>query len=305
MKNPHDKIPLSQAIVWILLSTVLISGPFGMSILYYMHLKDLRTRDPQYNISAIVQTGAQRETLKTVFLAELLDLSVDQPTNLYRFHIPDAQQKLLKCSLIEKVELKKIKPSAILVDATIRQPIAFLGDFTNTAINEKGFLFPFKPFFTPKNLPEIFLGLYRSIPPDLAAGIWGTRLSGEHAELAFTLFGLISKHCCSENTYIRKIDVSKAYANSCGQRQIILIFEELAERQFNGKAALCFFPHVVRLSTDHFRQGLANYLSLRPFLQKHAMQLPLSEEMNVVKGKELIIDLRIPHLAYILEGTPS
>lgn len=298
MKNAQDKIPVSQAIVWILLSTVLISGPFGMGILYYMHLKNMRSNDPQYTISAIFQTHAQSETLKTVFLAELLDLSVDQPTNLYRFNCEEAKQKLLKCPLIEKAELKKIKPSAILVDAKIRQPVAFLGDFTNTALDKKGFLFPFKPFFTPKNLPEIYLGF----PPNLASGIWGTRIAGEQAELAMILFKLIVKHCCSENTYIRKIDVSKAYASSCGQRQIVLIFEEMAEKQFNGKGTLCFFPQIVRLNTENFRQGLANYLSLRPYLQKQALKLPVFEEMNVVKGKEIIIDLRIPHLAYIIEG---
>jgi len=294
----RDKIPISQAIVWIVLSTVLISGSVGMSLFYYLHLRDQRTRDPQYEISAILQAGGPKETLKAVFLAELLDLSVDQPTNLYRFNTQEAQQNLLKCPLIAKAELKKIKPSTILVNYTLRQPIAFLGDFTNTAIDEKGFLFPFKPFFTPKKLPEIYLGYLKEQQQD----IWGSYLSGEASELAFTLFQLTSKHCCSESTYIRKIDVSKAFAQSYGQRQIILIIEELIERQVEGRVLLCTFPQIVRLSTEHFRQGIANYLVLRPFLKKQALNLPLTEDVNLVKGQEVIIDLRIPHLAYIQPG---
>ncbi|WP_284452650.1 hypothetical protein [Parachlamydia acanthamoebae] len=289
-----NKIPISQAIVWILLSTVLISGSVGMGILYYLHLRDLRTRDEQYNISAIVQTTAHADALKTVFLAEILDLSIDHPTNLYRFNIEEAKRKLLACSLIKKAEIKKIKPSAILIDYSLRQPIAFLGDFTNTAMDENGFLFPFKPFFTPKKLPEIFLGCAKDLQ-----NIWGSCLKGDHLELALSLFNLVTKKCCSESMYIRKIDVSKAYAQSHGQRQIILVFEELLERKVNGKWTLCVFPRLVRLNTEHFHQGLANYLALREFLNKQAKQLSVTEEMNQMRGNEVMVDLRIPHLAYI------
>ncbi|MBS4168508.1 hypothetical protein [Parachlamydia sp. AcF125] len=288
------KIPLSQAIVWILLSTVLVSGSVGMGILYYLHLRDLRTRDDQYNISAIVQTTSHTDALKTVFLAELLDLSIDRPTNLYRFNIEEAKRKLQACSLIKKAEIKKIKPSAIWIDYSMRQPIAFLGDFTNTALDENGFLFPFKPFFTPKKLPEIFLGNLKEFQK-----VWGSRLKGEHIKLALSLFNLVTKKCCSESMFIRKIDVSKAYAQSHGQRQIVLVFEELLERKINGKWTLCVFPRLVRLNTEQFHQGLANYLALRAFLNKQAGQLSVTEEMNQVRGNEVMVDLRIPHLAYI------
>ncbi len=41
----------------------------------------------------------------------------------------------------------------------MRTPYAYIGEFANTAIDKEGYLFPFRPFFTPKNLPILYIGL--------------------------------------------------------------------------------------------------------------------------------------------------
>ena len=62
-----EQLPLSTALIWIFLSTCLISGTATLAWLYYVHLGRLRVQDDQYLIKAIVQTGPQREALRTAY----------------------------------------------------------------------------------------------------------------------------------------------------------------------------------------------------------------------------------------------
>src|SRR5262245_27517132 len=137
-----SQLPLRRALLWIAVITCLVSGSTGAGIWYYLHVKKIRMQDDAYRIIAIVQSGPQKETLRTVYLAELLSLSVDQPTNLYQFHLETAKKKLSASPLIKSAEIKKMKPGTLLIEYTSRAPVAFLGDFTNTALDDEGFLIP-------------------------------------------------------------------------------------------------------------------------------------------------------------------
>ena len=44
-------------------------------------------RQEQYNIIALMQKSYSKESLKTAYLAELLGLSCDQPTNIFDFSL--------------------------------------------------------------------------------------------------------------------------------------------------------------------------------------------------------------------------
>ncbi len=277
----QKKLPFKKALLWILLSTLLVSGSTSAGIYLYHTLRESRISDDKYHIVAIVQTGSDKEALKTVYLAELLDLSIDQPVNLYRFNTEDAQSKLLASPLIKSAEVKKINPGTIYVDYTIRKPVAYLGDYSNTAIDTEGVVFPFKPFFTPKKLPEIYLGL-----TDEDTIQWGAKQQGHRAELALTLFSIISSNYCTENHHLRQIDVSKADAESYGQREIVVIMEE----QIKKGDTICHCPRILRLDTKNITQALANYMVLNDYLREQEDVYPV------------VIDLRIPQLAFITKG---
>lgn len=284
MKN---KISFSQAF-WILFGS--LGTVFTLALLtlgYIRHVKHKHYQDPQFNIVAIAQASGNPQELKTVYLAELLDLSADRPQNLYRFNVEEARQKLMGSSLIKEVEIKKLKPGTLFLHYQMRHPIAFLADFSNTALDEEGFLIPFKPFFTPKNLPQIYLGEGED---DIK---WGRSLKGQKGHLALKVFKLIQAHCCSENVSLQRLDVSKAYTLSYGQRQIIAILEEKVPTQ----AALVISPRILRLSSKNYAQELANYLALRKILNER-VENPKGEK-GMVKGSPFIVDLRAPHMAYV------
>lgn len=281
-----QKLSFNRALLWILVSTLLISGSAFMGWLYFQHVKARRVQDDQYRIVAIIQSTPQVETLRTVYLAELLNLSFDRPVNLYQFNVQSAIRTLLDYPLIKHATIKKILPGTLYIHYQMRIPIAYLGDYSNTVIDEEGYLFPYRPFFTPKRLPIIYLGVAKE------ECMWGGCLK-EHVLLKLAFEILQQFHQLKqEDFYLKQIDVAQAEADSYGQRQIVL----LLERGSQDRRDFSLHSIYLRLSTDHYKQDLANYCHLQELLFN-------AENEKMAKCREVMIDLRIPHLAFIKSGS--
>ena len=268
----------SQAWLWIFLWTLLISGSSWMGWLYYLHIKELRRHDPCYRIARLTQTCPQSEALETTYLAQLLDLSWDRPRHLYQFDLQEAKQKLLASPLIKQATIKKVLPHTLSIAYQLRTPIAHLGDYTNTVMDQEGYLFPFAPFFTSSPLPTLYLGI------KLDKKVWGMNLiEQEQIKLAFEVLKCATSLCAQHSFILKKIDVSQAFADSCGQRQIVLVHEEVQKLSSSPPKKT-----ILRLSVEDYPQNLANYLALQRELEKRSSNF-----------SSAIIDLRIPHLAFI------
>lgn len=268
----EEKIPLSHALLWILVSTLLVSGTAFMGWLYFLHVKDRRLHDDQYRIVAIIQKSAQKEALKTIYLAQLLDLSIDQPVNLYQFDGREGEKKILASPLIKKAAIKKIRPGTLFIDYQMRTPLAYVENYRNAAIDEEGVLFPFSPFFTPKTLPAIYLDL------PVEDYQWGMSLSNrKDLQLALKVMEKLEP-LRMENVLVQRIDVSQAFADSFGKRQIVLVLKE----KDRDKTVY------LRLNPAEYAQNLVNYETFRQYERVH-------ENHEAVQ----VVDLRIPHLAFI------
>jgi hypothetical protein len=263
------KIPIRWAIFWIFLSVLLFSGTVSAIFYYFDDQKYQRLHNPAYNIFAIVQSTLDKETLKTSFLAEFLDLSVNQPTNLYQFSSKEAELKLNTFPLIKVAHVKKIHPGIIHIDYSLRKPIAILADYSNTLIDSEGIPFPLKPFFTPKKLPKIYLGI-----DEQKVFEWGKQIEDQRFLFAKEILQYLPLLHRSLHTHISLIDVSKAFASSYGERQIVLVEEQ--EYPFPSRRFL-------RLSTENYVQNLTDYIQMKKVLALHSA----------------VIDLRIPQLAYL------
>lgn len=278
-----DKLPLRTALLMILLITLLVSGSSFLGLLYYQNQVELRKRDDKYQIRSIVQLCPDQEPLKTSFLCELIELSIDQPRNLYLFDVREAETKILRHPLIKQVKVKKNYPGTLYIDYKMRHPVAFLADYSNTAIDHEGVAIPFKPFFSPKKLPEIYLGDSEEGEDLKDRGFcWGKCLHGKSFQLAFFLLGLLQEQ--KEKLFIQRIDVSHAFASSYGQRQIVIQVED----QIVDGLQNSYQSHILRLRSEDFQQQLASYASLRHYFHQ-----------NKTIAKTIIIDLRIPDLAYM------
>lgn len=296
--------PLRRSLMWIFLATLAVSGSATMGWLYVEHVRLLRKQDARYQIVSLVQTGPEKEVLKTIYLEELLGLSVDAPQNLYAFDTEEARKKLLSSPLIKEATVRLITPGTVYVDYGVRQPLAYLADYVNVAIDEEGYLFPFSPFFTPKKLPEIYLGLPAFENPvdegGRLGGRWHHSFQGPHFRMAKHLLSLFSEKQTFAMTRLKRIDVSNAFAESYGQREVVVALEEYVERKVKDQWVLCIFPRLLRLGAHNYPQQLANYLLLRETLTRRALQpLPPPDEHAVARAQTLVVDMRLSDLAFL------
>lgn len=269
----------------------------------YRHWKNQRMTDEKCRIVAIVQTGPDKEALKTAYLAELLHLSSDAPTQLYALDLKKATAKLLSSPLIANAQIKRIPPGTLYIDYTVRKPAALLSDYANTAVDQDGFLFPVAPFFSPKQLPEIYLGLPPFGSPEdsmgRSGGSWQVPLKNRYLTLALEILRFLEDSPWKEGMRIKRIDVSNAFAPSLGQREIVLIAEdELSLTSESQKEIVCVFPKILRIAPKDYRVQLGNFFSLRKtMMDDYKRQLVAVKEGGRFAPR--IIDLRIPQLAFI------
>jgi hypothetical protein len=277
---------------------------FGVSFVY-KSWQHRRYHSEQYRIQGIVQTGPEKEALKTAYLAELLGLSVDAPMNLYALDLRKAEKALLASPLIRAAHVKRLPPNTLYVDYEVRIPVAMLADYANTAIDREGYLFPAAPFLSPKELPEIYLGL----PPFGAeedsygrrGGRWRTPLHNRYLSLALEILQTFEGSPWREGLRLKRIDVSNAFAPTLGRREIALFTEEELVLRSGDKQNTFVFPKILRLAPKDYSQQLAHFFSLRKtMIEDYRRQLIGAEEGGRFAPR--IVDLRVQHLAFV--GSP-
>ncbi|SRR5581483_1064302 len=301
MKNKKKAVylPLTHALAWIVGSTLIFSGSAFAGVKHYLKMQREKASDPKFVLRTIIQTGPQKEALKTEYLAELLGIASDRPCSAKAFDLKRAKEILLSSPLISHADVKWIKPSTLYIDYTVRQPIARLEDYSNVVVDKEGYLFPFTPFFTPKKLPGIYLGLGpfgKSLSSsDGEIADWNTPLRGKYFKLALDLLSIVTDSKVADLFAVKRIDVSNAFSESYGTREIVIITEDSIYKSLNGNQIQITAPRILRLSTKNYSQELGNYLKLRPQLLEEENKNSLSSK----RLKEKIIDFRIPKLAFI------
>jgi len=291
------KTRFSRSLFWILTAAALINGAAFGGFTLYRTLKRARNVDYKVPIKAIIQTGPLREALKTAYLAELLGISIDEPILTSEFDIKEGETKLLASPVIKWAEIQIHEPGILYIDYVTRQPIALLADYENIALDSEGYPFPVIPFFSPKNLPEIYLQLDEEIR-------FNHPLQGKKKKLAYELLDLVAAPIVCDLFNVTYIDVSNAFEPSYGRREIVLKAVDTVFSSYRDREVRFVFPRLLRLSTKKYSQDLANYLKLREqILEKEKQKLLFPEEdVSYVCFKEKIIDFRIPQLAFIEDG---
>lgn len=246
-------------------------------IFYFFFSIHAKAKDPQYILKTIAQQTHGGDSLKTEYLAECLKLSRDDPVNLYQIDIKEKERLLKSLSFISQAKIKKILPHTLFVSYELRQPVALILDLSNAAIDKEGILFPLMPFFTPKNLPGIYLGM--------EDGRWGDKLNDEKIQLAFHILKSWKKEF-SPLLRIKTIDVSKVFSKTFGEREIVLVHEDLRGLETAERS----FLHHLRLPSKEWKLALSNYFTLMKWLEESAKP-----------SSSLIVDMRNSHLAFLKE----
>ncbi|MBI5346086.1 MAG: hypothetical protein HZB76_02965 [Chlamydiae bacterium] len=291
-----EKLTLTEAFFWIVASILFVLTSFFAFQNFFHNHQLKKSEDPNYNITAIVQTGLQKEALHSLYLSELLNLSMDKPTNLLALDVEDGQKKLLRSPLIKEAKIEKIKPGALYIDYSVRSPVAWLYDFENVALDEEGNVFPIYPFLTPKTLPEIYL--------DVASFDeigWNHPITSRNMELALSILKFLNQDEFKQAFRLKRIDVSKAFLDSYGKREIVLLIEEELSANKNNGPVLYIFPRILRLGIKNYEKQLGNYLSLRQKMNADYKKqlLSLKETSDTVTFSQRVINLKISDLAFV------
>jgi cell division septal protein FtsQ len=152
------------------------------------------------------------ESLKLEPIVEWLQLSKDNPSTLDTFDLKEGRERLLKTGLIKEASLYKLPPATLIVCYTLRDPFATVANWNNCVIDEEGVLFPFAPFFTPKELPEIVFPIDSSLEFRPFEGV-----EFSHFPLAKKIYSKIPR--------LSRIDLSRLDPNHPRGGEIVLTLE--------------------------------------------------------------------------------
>ncbi len=216
-------IPFRQALLWIIGSTLLISGTAAL-ILFSSRSKSI---DESGQLTTIVSTSGSKDRLKSAILEEILELSFDQPITLSELDIDAATEKLLSHPIIESAKISKIPPDTLFVDYDLKEPVAEVINWKNCAMDSIGNLFPLIPFYSPKRLPKVYF---------------------EEVSKQLQLFETISKSLSDMSIEPVLIDLSKVNSESLGRREIDLLVDS---------------NRTLRLHHKDWQSSLKNYQRLR------------------------------------------
>ena len=208
---------------------------FGGATLYFYHSyrsKQLHL-EKKAPLQIIAQMGFEKEVLRTDYLAELMGLSCDPQTSA--FDQKRALRGLLSSPLIQKAKLKRLSSNVLSVDYSLRKPYVFLGEFENVVLDREGYPFPFFPFYTPKNLPRLYLG-ERSI-------CWNTPVQAR--QFAFEILDYLEGRI--DLFKVEILDVSRTNDPLVGRREVVVVIKE-------GD-----FKQMVRLSPTNYQKGIDRY----------------------------------------------
>ena len=215
---------------------------FSLSITYYY--KRVKYGKKEGYISQIIQTGFEKEALKTSDLAQILGLSIDRPLSIASLNKKKLEETLLSIPFIKEAKVKQKESNALIIDYSVRKPVFWVADGGNLGMDKEAYLFPISPFFTPKNMPKLYLGLSG------LEKIWNRRIDHPRIDKAFKIFSLFN----GDPIRVKQIDVSNPL-------ELVVIL--------NQAGGL----HYLRLTSNNYEKELRYY---------HALLSQLSLEKDCV-----------------------
>jgi hypothetical protein len=279
--NWREEIPLNRSLLLIFFLTLLISGSAALALFYQQQLAVTRSRSPDYQLRILAQTSSRKESLPSVYLEELLGLSQDRPLSLYQLDTKEAERRLLASPLIASARVRHIPPHTLHVDYDVRDPVAYLADMSEVALDAQGIAIPVQPFTTPKKLPELYLG---ELEPSSIH--WGQTVGSSRLDEALALLKLLTEQQSIPGALVRRIDMADAWL-PWGRGQVLVLLEDEVTVSTGA-------PHRVqqwlRFNPHSIQSGWDNYRKMRPKLMEQ-----MSKEPSTAP---ILVDLRLPTLAY-------
>lgn len=111
-------------------------------------------------LTTLIQKTPTIQMLSPRFFSNYLGLNPSgKNIDIRKLDISKINKKLKAFPIFKTIEAEFTKEGELFVSYHLRNPQFRLKDFTNCAVDEEGFVIPLSSFYTPKNLPHLYLGL--------------------------------------------------------------------------------------------------------------------------------------------------
>jgi len=254
---------------YILLSMFLVVLLFVLilaSYTIYQFLGNRKYSGEDYRLKKIIAKTSSTYELPLDHLEGFLGL--EDKVYYGEFNGTELSEKLRSSPVVASAEVRIVKPDIIFIKYSCFEPLAYVLDIDNSAIDSTGTIFPVYPYYTPKKIPELFLGISDILE-------WKDKLNGAKIDLALYILSFLSQEDDYSDVDILALDVSGLSSSLAAERQIIL--KLLVDDKIN----------ILRLDANNYLKGLGHYLSIRSHLTK-------------LNYSNITIDLRFDEMAFVM-----
>lgn len=190
-------------------------------------------------LTTLIQKTPTIQTLSPRFFSNYLGLNpCGKNIDIRKLDITKINKKLKQFPIFKNIHAEFTKDKELLLSYHLRNPCYLLKDYSNCAIDEEGYVIPLNPYYSPKKLPYLYIGI--------AELSWS---QSYHIDLAHQVVDFFINHKIDQLS-IAMIDLSRMRSNIKSHHEVIVTVEFLDK------------VHYLRLNPANIEKALTRYVSL-------------------------------------------
>lgn len=198
-----------------------------------------KKEDKVFLLRTIIQKTTTINPLSPRFFSDYLGLSPSgKALNLHKLDESKIQKKLQEFPIFKTIQAQLSEQGELLVSYELRKPIFILSDYGNLGLDAEGYILPLKPYYSPKILPQVYLGIEHFQ--------WNHKHPISHALEVLSFFQKQHNDAFS----IQTIDLSRLSHKIPAHREVIVTMVFLNKK------------HYLRLHPDRIEMALKRYIHL-------------------------------------------
>lgn len=218
----RESLPIYQALLWVIISVFVFSGGPASYLFYRGIKKKNETRNPRYLLRRVFINSPQEEHVPPDLFLHLLKDNIDR-VSLYDIRLSNLEEKLMEFPIFEKATVALSFPDALEITYQMKKPFMFLQDVENAALDQRGVLIPFHPYYSPKNLPQLYLKV------DTSSLTWGSPLQSQKLQFAAEVYNFLDKNF-SRNWEMKSIDLQDIQNEEGRNQQFVVTLKNTANQ---------------------------------------------------------------------------
>ena len=190
-------------------------------------------------LNVLIQKTPTLNALSPRFFSDYLGLCPNgRPLLLKKLDQLKIQKKLQEFPVFKTIQSELTHGGELIVSYELRKPLYILKDYDNLGLDQEGVIIPITPYYSPKKLPEVYLGLDKVT--------WNKKHKIEYAHQIVSYFNKYRLDIFN----IKLIDLSLLDHAIPAYREVVLTVEVFGH------------SHYLRINPQHVEKALDRYIRL-------------------------------------------